>query len=326
MSQGKVWRRRLVVAAASVGFLIVAGVLLMSSLNAEPALDLPRPVRSTQFDGANAYKYLVEICKLGPRMTGTAAMQRQQRLVRQHFEALGATVELQPFGFTQPSQGRRQFTGANLVVRWQPQAKRRVLLGAHYDTRPHADQEPVLRNQTRPFIGANDGASGVAFLMELGRLLPTLELAVGVDFVLFDAEEYVFTPSDKYFLGSEFFVQEYVAQRQKYTYDAVIVLDMIAGRNLTIYQDQRSAAKAGALLDEVWGIAQRLGIRPFHPEVKYDILDDHISFQKAGINAIDIIDFDYPHWHRLSDTPQQCSGESMELVGRVLVEWLKQRQ
>jgi hypothetical protein len=312
------------VAIVGVGIVVGAwGSVMSTSFEAAP---LPPPLPAESFDGAQAYQYLVEICKLGSRMTATPAMRRQQEILQKHFEALGATVELQRFTATQPSRGKRSFECTNLVVHWHPESTRRVLLGAHYDTRPHADEEPLPRNRAKPIIGANDGASGVALLMELGRLVGKLELNVGVDFVLFDAEEYIFSPGvDRYFLGSEYFVAELGRRPPVHRYDAVVVVDMIADEELEIYPDQASAVRAGALVREIWDVAGAMRARPFKTPAKYDILDDHIAFQKAGIPAIVLIDFDYPHWHRLSDTPDKCSAASLQTVGRVLVEWLKRK-
>lgn len=293
---------------------------------AVPNVEIPLPKPSEKFSGDQAYQYLKQICDLGPRITATPAMTRQQELLKRHFEALGATVELQEFQGTQPSI-RRPFRCVNLIVHWHPERERRVLLGAHYDTRPIADQEPVLRHRQQPILGANDGASGVAFLMELGRLMPSLDLNVGVDFVLFDAEEIIYVPqTDRFFLGSEYFVKHYTANPPPYNYEAVIVVDMIGDKDLEIYPDQRSLVRAGALVEEVFAIAHELKVDAFHFGDGPDVLDDHIAFQNAGIPAIVLIDFGYPHWHRLTDTPDKCSGESLEKVSRVIVEWLKRQK
>lgn len=304
---------------------IVAGILMSASARSQARFD--RPKRSSGFNGKQAYEYLVRICKLGPRMSGSPAMQKQQRMLEEHFESLGAKVELQRFQATQPSLRGRKFECVNLIVHWHPDAKRRVLLGAHYDTRPIADQEPLVRNRRKPILGANDGASGVALLMELGRLMPKLETNVGVDFVFFDAEEYIHDPdADEFFIGSEYFAQDLARHRRPYRYEAAVVVDMVADRHLEIYPDQRSAARAGPLVQEVWNVATDLGVRQFRSRVGYDILDDHIALQDIGIPAIVLIDFDYPYWHRLSDTPQRCSGQSLEVVGAVVAEWLKRRK
>lgn len=299
---------------------------MLTTKAAATPIELGLPVVSTQFDGNKAYQYLEAICSLGPRVTGSAAMKQQQELLTRHFKALGASVESQTFTITQPSMKGATLPAANLIVRWNPESKHRVLLGAHYDTRPYADQDPIFRNRTSPFLGANDGASGVAFLMELGRLMPNLPRNVGVDFVLFDAEEYILSQdNDDYFLGSEEFVRQYLRSHPTYQYNKVVVVDMIADKDLVIYQDERSSVRAGALMKEVFGIAGELGLRQFVPQVRYDVLDDHVSFQSEGIPAIVLIDFDYPYWHRTSDTPDKCSGESLELVSRVIIEWIKRQ-
>ena len=304
-----------------------AGVGLVMSATRSRGPVFPTPVPSDRFDGALALEYLEKICEIGPRISATPGMRTQQEVLRRHFEALGATVERQSVKATQPSKRGRKFRLVNLVVHWHPQAKRRVLLGAHYDTRPIADREPVARDWKKPFLGANDGASGVAFLMELGRRIPKLDLKVGVDFVFFDAEEYIFVPNyDKFFLGSEYFVRRYVRDKPDYRYEAVVVVDMIGDRDLEILPDQRSLQHAEGLVSEIWGIAGELGVRQFVLQRGPDILDDHVAFQDAGIPAIDLIDFEYPHWHRLSDTPDKCSAESLDAVGRVLLEWLARKR
>ena len=166
----------------------------------------PTAARQPGFDGERAYEHLLALCKLGPRRPGTDGMAKQQALLKKYFEDLGGKVSFQGFR-------HKNFPGvefANMIVQWHPRSKDRVLLCAHYDTRPFPDRDP--KNPRGTFLGASDGASGVAVLMELGRAMPDLVANYGVDFVLFDAEDYVFKveaePED-YCLGSEFFAQEY---------------------------------------------------------------------------------------------------------------------
>lgn len=290
------------------------------------AVKLPEPVASATFDADQAYAYLQEICRLGPRISDTPAMRKQIEMLARHFEKLGARVERQEFKATQPSLRKRQFTCVNLLVNWHPASKRRVLIGCHYDTRPIADRDPIPRNRDKPILGANDGASGVAFLMELGRVMPTLDLKIGVDFVFFDAEEYIFVPTvDDFFIGSEEFVRSFRKQPPGYVYDAVVVVDMIGDKNLEIHAEERSSARAGRLVQEIWDIADERKVQAFHRDVKFSVDDDHIAFLDNGIPAVVLIDFDYPHWHRLTDTPDKCSGESLRQVSTVLVEWLRRR-
>src|SRR5262249_2312465 len=205
-----------------------------------------------------AMGYLKDICDLGPRQCGSRGMKRQQELLRKHFEALGGTVAEQNFTGRQRSTGR-EVGMANLIVAWHPERLRRVILCSHYDTRPIADQEEDPRRWHEPFISANDGGSGVALLMELAHHLPNLKTAVGVDFVFFDGEEYIFErDGDKYFFGSEHFARDYRQQRPKYRYTAAVLLDMIGGKNARFPVEPNSWVRAGWLAQELWGIASEL--------------------------------------------------------------------
>ena len=194
---------------------------------------------AVEFSGERAMRHLEAICDLGPRPSGSPAMDRQRALLARHFRAAGATVTGQAF------QIRDRRTGApvhleNLIVTWHPDRAERVLLAAHYDTRPFPDRDPV--DPEGVFLGANDGASGVAVLMELAAAMPGLPGPVGVDFVLFDAEEYVVHPRDPYFLGSAYFARQYAADRRAgrlpHAYRAGVLLDMVADRDLQIWQEQ----------------------------------------------------------------------------------------
>ena len=280
-----------------------------------------------EFSGQRAFTHLEAICALGPRPSGSDAMVRQRNLLAAHFRAAGGIVSGQAF------QIRDRRSGAavhmeNLVVSWHPDRRDRVLIGAHYDTRPFPDRDPVDPRGT--FIGANDGASGVALLMELARAMPTLAGPVGVDFVLFDAEEYVFAPREPYFLGSTFFARQYAADQQAgrlpYRYRCGVIVDMVADRDLEICQEQQSITwpDTAPVVDAIWAVAARRGVRQFVPRPKYTVEDDHVPLRMIGrIPTCDIIDFDYPHWHTAADTPRQCAAESLEAVGGVLLEWLR---
>jgi len=284
------------------------------------------------FDKERALGYLKQICDLGPRMSGTEAMTKQQDLIRKHFEAQGAKVELQKFTARQRSQ-QQSVPMANLIARWNPDRPRRILLSAHYDTRPMAHEEPDPRNWRKPFLGANDGAGGPALMMELAHHLGSLPTSVGIDFVLFDGEEYIFNKApqeqggDLYFFGSEHFAQEYSRKRANEArsprYIGAIVVDMIAGKDARFLYEQYSFSKAGPLLEGIWKIAREVNADAFKPNIGLAMLDDHLALLKAGIPTIDIIDVDYPHWHRLTDVPANCSGETMEQVARVLTTWMQ---
>jgi glutaminyl-peptide cyclotransferase len=276
------------------------------------------------FDGKRAMGYLNAICDLGPRMSDTPAMRKQQELIRKHFEGLGCTVHTQNFEAKQVSQ-KKPVPMTNLVVPFFPERDRRVILCSHYDTRPIADQEPDARKWREPFVSANDGGSGVAFLMELGHHMKDLPAKVGVDFVFFDGEEYVFEPKgEKYFFGSEHFAQTWKKDKNRPDYAAAVLLDMIAGKGARFPVEENSWAKSEKLCRELWGIAKEQRCLAF-PEERSDswVQDDHIALLAVGIPAVDIIDFSYKHWHRLTDVPASCSPDGMEQVSRVLSVWLQ---
>ncbi len=288
-----------------------------------PAARAPNPI-----DGAQAYEYLKQICALGPRLPGSAAMRQQQEMLKKHFEALGGQVSLQEFQARNPLGGD-PVPMANLIVQWHPERKERILLCTHYDTRPQADRDPnpALRQREGVFLGANDGGSGTALLMELGRLMPQLSGDVGVDFVFLDGEEFVYNERrDPYFLGSTWFARQYAQHPPDYRYRWGVLLDMIGDADLQIFQEQHSVAwrDTRPLVEQIWGTAARLGVYEFIPRVKHEVQDDHLPLRNIGrIPTCDIIDFDFPQWHTLADTPRSCSPESLAKVGWVVYEWLK---
>lgn len=273
-------------------------------------------------DPQRAFGYLQDICNLGPRVSGTDGMTRQRELLEAHFTRLGGTVGYQEFDAVHPQTGA-PVRLANMIVSWHPDRASRVLLACHYDTRPFPDRDPVPANRTRPFIGANDGGSGVALLMELAHHLPSIETPYGVDFVLFDAEELVYSSRDKYFLGSTHFATRYRDAPPTHKYVCGVLLDMIGDKDLKIFQERYSLAYAPDVTRSVWSAAARIGVREFVPRRKHEVRDDHLPLNEiARIPTCDIIDFDYPHWHTRNDVPAACSGDSLAKVGRVLLEWL----
>jgi glutaminyl-peptide cyclotransferase len=287
---------------------------------ADQAMDLPKPA---PFDAQRAMKYLRDLCGIGPRISGSAGMDKQRALLKEHFEKLGATVALQEFAGKQASQPR-PIPMANMIVTWRPESQRRIILAAHYDTRPLADQEPDRRMWTRPFVSANDGTSGVAWLMELAHHMKDLPLNVGVDFIIFDGEECIYEPGqDKFFLGSQHFAADYRRLKPRHRYIAGVLLDLFAGKGATIPIEGNSRYLAGAVVEDIWKTAAALGVTEFKNQEGHTVDDDHLALNNAGIPTVDIVDFDYPHWHRLSDVPENCSADSMAFVARVLTVWLQ---
>jgi hypothetical protein len=331
------WYGRAGIGLALAG-LVVAGWYVMSPwwsnhAEAQPgepkqtefAADRAPGAKEVPFDGEKAMGHLKAICDLGPRISGSEAMAKQQDLITKHFEALGAKVARQEFTARQLSI-RRETKMANLVVSWDPDNPKRVILCTHYDTRPQADMEPDPRRRKETFLGANDGGSGAALLMELGRHMKDIKCTHGVDFVFFDGEEWVFERGDIYFFGSNHFAREHGKQRGKIQYRCAVLLDMIAGKQAVFPVEQNSWFQAPRLVEEVWNVARQQDCKRFRRNEwsRVPVEDDHMPLNQGGIPAIDIIDFDYPHWHLLSDTPANCSGETMAEVAKVLVAWLQQ--
>jgi glutaminyl-peptide cyclotransferase len=281
------------------------------------------------FDSDRALKYLKQVCDIGPRISGTEGMKKQQELIEAHFKKLGATVTRQEFKARQKSR-KEPTEFVNLIVTWNPDAPRRVILCSHYDTRPIADQEPNRANWNKPFVSANDGASGVAFLMELGHHMKDLKCAYGVDFVLFDGEEYVYETEragggDRYFIGSDHFADEYLKAKdtRKFKYEAGVLFDLFAGKNAQLKVEVYSYEKAKVIVDQIWGVAEAVGAKSFKYERGYEVQDDHLALNRVGIPTADVIDFDYAHWHRLSDTPDKVSGDQLAEVSKVITTWLQ---
>jgi len=285
------------------------------------APELPKPL---PFDAARAMKYLELLCKIGPRISGSDGMAEQQRILKQHFESLGAKVAMQRFVAKQPTV-KRDVECHNMIVTWHPERKRRVIFCGHYDTRPLADQEPQRRDWTKPFVSANDGTSTVAWMMELAHQFKEFNPEVGIDFVIFDAEEFLYDrdAGDRYFLGSEHFAKTYQQQKPEHQYIAAILLDLFAGKGATYPMEGNSRFLAGALLEDVYRVAYALKAKSFVWEPGQEVLDDHLALNKVGIPAIDLIDFSYTHWHKLSDVPENCSGEAMAEVAKVLTVWVQ---
>ena len=228
--------------------------------------DKPEEAKMAKFDGDRAAQYCKDLCDIGPRISGSDGMKKQQDLITKHFEGCGATVAKQEFKATQLKQKEVGMT--NLIVSWNPERKTRILLCSHYDTRPQPDQEPNKNNWNKPFLSANDGTSGVAFLMELAHQIKDFPTEVGVDFAIFDGEEYVFSGpdgNDKFFFGSEHFASEYkkAEKTRKFKYKAALLFDLFAHDGAKLRIEDHSWIGARNLVDEVWGIAAKLEAKSF---------------------------------------------------------------
>ena len=280
-----------------------------SSIGSSPSMTATTSVTSTSlFDGQSAYQFAFDQCALGPRPTGSVAGQATGDYIIKQLKASGWEVSEQKFTYL--GLGGRNIIG----VKGSGPV---VLLGAHYDTRPIADRDP--NDTKKPVPGGNDGASGVAVLLELARTLDMSKLNGQVSLAFFDAEDRGGLDGWPFSVGSE-----YMAANLTVRPEYMVLVDMIGDRDQNIYWETNSNP---ALMQDLWSIANALGYSAqFIPENRWGLTDDHIPFVNRGIPSVDIIDFDYPYWHTALDTCDKISPESLERVGRVLQVWLGQQK
>jgi peptidase M28-like protein len=267
------------------------------------------------FDGKRAFAALERQCAFGPRVPGTAPHDSCFRWLTARFRELAPVVVVDSFTYDSPDL-KHEVRLTNLVARFRPQSKERILFGAHWDSRPWADRDPDPAKRGHPVLGANDGASGVAVLLEVARVLKKNGSPIGVDLVLFDGEDLgTETNPDGFFRGSMRYVERIGEDRPLFA----IVIDMVGKRDLNLKWEINSRNQASNVMDLIWQEAKEQGLNQFKSVPGPQVYDDHIPFLNASIPAVDLIDFDFPEWHTTHDTPAVCSSESLQAVGSVLV-------
>jgi len=270
------------------------------------------------FDAQNAFRVLEAQCQFGPRVPGTTSHAQCKNYLIESLKKFTPHVSEQAFQANM--EPGKTVACYNIIANFHPGKTKRMLLCAHWDTRPWADRDPDPANHKKPVPGASDGASGVAILLEIARIIHVVEPQYGVDIVLFDAEDFgSYGDNDTWALGSKRFAKSVV---RNYHPEMGILLDLVGDADQQIYMEENSYKYAQHIVKRVWDVADELGIATFIPEVMYEVYDDHLSLLEVGIPCIDIIDFDYDYWHTVEDTPDKCSPQSLENVGRVVLEIL----
>lgn len=260
------------------------------------------------FNGHRAYKDVLAQVAFGPRVPGSEASEEEINFITNSLHKAGWLVKYQNTYW-------KGFHILNIIgYREGNDNYPKILLGAHYDSRIVADRD-TDNSILASVPGANDGASGVAVLLELARTLP--EDGISVWLVFFDAEDNAALGGREGLMGSTAFVSS-LDSYPSY----VIIVDMVGDADLNIFMEVNSDPR---LSKEIWNTAKSLGYEQFIPEIKYSISDDHIPFIDKGIATIDIIDFDYPYWHRSSDTPDKVSPESLFIVGNTIWTWIAEK-
>lgn len=279
-------------------FLFVCVFVLLISCSTPPP----------QFDGQRALQDVEMQLSFGPRTIGSQAHAQAVDWMLAELEKAGWDVEVHETAHGEDS--------IRNVIASRGEGHPWLLLGAHYDSRFLADEDPDPEKQIQPVPGANDGASGVAVLLELARGLPE-NLPGCIWLVFIDAEDNGRIAGWDWILGSTALAQQFSGDVDKP--DAAVIVDMIGDQDLNIYREQNSDPQ---LTDEIWQQAAELGYSQFINESKYRIIDDHVPFINAGILSVDIIDFDYPSWHTSADTLDKISAESLDAVGETVLAWM----
>ncbi len=260
------------------------------------------------FDGQRAYQDVVAQVSFGARTPGSFAHAQTITYIQQEMEKIGWIVQIQTTSWS-------GFSVQNIIAT-RSEFGSYIVIGAHYDSRLLADRDPG-QGSSGPVPGANDGASGVAVLLELARTLPPDSIPVRL--VFFDAEDNGGLDNRQWIMGSKAFVTALTEKPQ-----AAVILDMVGDADLNIYIERNSDSTLAA---EIWAQAAALGYgKNFIPTPKYDMIDDHSPFLEAGIPAVDIIDFDYPYWHTAADTLDKVSAQSLQAVGETLRVWIESQK
>lgn len=285
----------------------VATVVLLSAA----CLSATQP-SAPKFDGARAFEDLRRLVEIGPRPAGSPAAQKTRDYITQQLAAIGVKVEEQVFEASTPAAGVLRMV--NLRATMPGAGAGRLIVAGHYDTKRFADF---------PFVGANDGGSSTAFLLELARALKARANALPIELLFLDGEEATrrdWEGNDNTY-GSRHYVA--AASRNGTLKDirALILVDMIGDRDLRL---KRESYSTRWLTDIIWSAAKRLERNEFVDE-ETAAIDDHVRFIEAGVAAVDLIDFEYPdsasmrYWHTAEDTIDKVSARSLQVVGDVLL-------
>ncbi|HTI04120.1 MAG TPA: M28 family peptidase [Gemmatimonadales bacterium] len=308
---------------STCGMRRAACVALVALLACQARAGGERTANTREFNGTTAFGYVQQQMSFGPRIPNTPGHQQEADWLLAQLRQRADTVIVQEI--THKLKNGETLHLRNFVARFRPQASDHILFMAHWDTRPMADRAENLGQQRMPVPGANDGASGVAILLGVADALKARPLtgATGADLLFVDGEDYGdFADTNDVLIGSRWFAAHQPAGYQPLY---AVLFDMVGDKDLQIFQEGQSVAGAPEVVQRVWRVAADLGYgHQFVPSVRHTLTDDHVSLQKVGIHAIDVVDFDYPYWHTTDDTIDKVSAESLQIVGDVAVALVRQ--
>ena len=300
-----------------------------SNENESVSIEIP------EFDTDSAYFFLVKQVEFTPRVPNTKAHKDCAAFLINTLERFADTVINQPI--TAKAHNGTLLNGQNIVGVFNPEARKRILLAAHWDSRPYADHDPDPANRRTPIDGANDGASGVAVLLEVARQLRLNPVEIGVDIVFFDLEDYGAPQDERTQSGDDFWClgsQAWAKNQHVKNYQAQygILLDMVGGKGAQFLKESISMQYAPDIVEKVWYRTQLLGFDSYFLNKETSpILDDHWYINtRTNIPMIDIIEYDAnsntgfnKHWHTLSDNLDNIDKNMLSIVGKVLLSVLR---
>lgn len=297
-------------------FILIA--IIVFGCSQQESVEVPR------FSGVKAFQYLEKQCEFGPRNPGSTGHKEFANYLENFLKERFDNILIQDFEYIEPvTESLRK--GKNFIVQFNQDAKYRLLIGAHWDTRAISDQDKNIEHKTLPVLGANDGGSGTAILMTLYDMFTADEPPIGIDLVFFDAEDVGRSfEGNTFAVGSEFFSKNLPIKKP----DFAIIVDMVGDKQLNLPIERFSYNIAPKKVKEIWDMAEDLSLNAFEKRIVEEIYDDHVPlWENAQIPAIDIIDFKYPnlfynHWHTQQDIPENCSPKSLEQVGTLLLNYI----
>lgn len=254
--------------------------------------------------------FIKKQCAFGARVPGTKAHKNTKTFLESELKKYADVVATEKFG--------EGYT--NIIGEFGMMKQKKILLCAHWDSRKFADREKDSKKKKMPVPGANDGASGVAVLLELAKIFKNHPPKNGITIAFFDAEDQGHIDGKEFCLGAKHFAKKRKKQFKNYQYG--ILLDMVCAKNASFYVEENSVASARDVVDNVWNAGHALGFPQFKSAMKFSIYDDHIPLIENGLPSVDIIDFTYKHWHTTQDTPDKCDVKTLNAVGKTLLKVL----
>src|SRR5919112_3661662 len=267
-----------------------------------------------EFAGPASFSYIQAQVAFGPRVPGTPAHEQMGNWLDSLLRVRADTLLVQSWNHVTSAVDTLRLR--NFIARFNPAAEKHLLFLAHWDSRPVSDS-PTSRDSSHAVMGANDGGSGVALLLGVAEVLKRTPPAIGVDLLFVDGEGYgdfTKTPQDV-LIGSRYYAAHPAPGPQPLY---AVLFDLIADKDLQLYQEGNSLVGAPEVVELVWQTAKDLGYSGyFISSPRHTLIDDHLELQKAGIRAVDVVDFDYPSWHTTEDTIDKVSAASLQIVGDV---------